>query len=232
MFNNTIFKVSMLAAAVTMAGCANDEGTPVIPTPPADEALVIIDDGATGSFTLKVGYAPDYQKTELAKDGTYDQAGLKVSPSANGEEYVWEVETFGNGEAYFIVGSDTQMDMTDYQAGIYVFDLNVTNATASGNYAHQIVMQTSGGATDYLDRNTYYFGQDQLADLEGEGWKTITVPVSCLSADENGNFDITKVNEVFRLDIRNESVTYELGTVKLEKDATMSPEGAVEWTCG
>ncbi|MDO6686536.1 MULTISPECIES: hypothetical protein [unclassified Agarivorans] len=238
MSKNAVFKITMLAGAIALAGCTDSIEEPTDPVdppidPPVGEVFVVIDDGVTASgFGVLAGSDVDYSKNALAKDESYSVAnGIAVSPSANGDEYSWKVDTYGAGEAYFIVGSDTAMDMTDYANGVLLFDMSVTNATASDSAGHQIVMQTNGGEKDYLDRNTFYFGQSQLSDQESAGWKTYAVKVSCFAADDAGAFDITKVNEVFRLDIRKESVTYELGTVKYEKDATMIPEGAVEWTC-
>lgn len=235
MSKNAIFKITMLAGAVALAGCTDSIEDPVDPPvePPEGDVLVVIDDGATASgMGLLVGHAPAYSKNALAKDETYTDDGFSVAPAANGDEYVWEVTTnSSHGESYFIVGGDTPMDMTEYANGVLLFDMSVTNATATGSTSHQIVMQTNGGATDYLDRNVFFFGQDLLATEESAGWKTFAVKLSCFNPDDAGNFDITNVHEIFRLDIRNEAVTYELGTVKYEVDETMIPDGAVEWTC-
>lgn len=235
MSKNAIFKITMLAGAVALAGCTDSIDDPVDPPvePPEGDVFVVIDDGvAAAGFGVLAGSSEDYDKSALAKGESYTKAnGITVSPGANGEEYAWKVDTYGAGEAYFIVSNDTAMDMTDYAGGVLLFDMSVTNATATGSTSHQIVMETGGGSTPWLDRNVFYFGQDLLAAEESAGWKTFAVKVSCFSPDDAGNFDITKVNEVFRMDIRNESVTYELGTVKYEADETMIPDGAVEWTC-
>ncbi|GDY26181.1 hypothetical protein [Agarivorans sp. Toyoura001] len=238
MSKNAVFKITMLAGAIALAGCTDSIEEPADPVdppidPPVGEVFVVIDDGVTASgMGVLVGHAPAYSKNALAKDESYADDGFSVDPSANDAEYVWEVTTnSAHGESYFIVSGDAAMDMTDYANGVLLFDMSVTNATATGSTSHQIVMQTNGSDADYLDRNTFYFGQDQLAEQESAGWKTYAVKVSCFAPDDAGAFDITKVNEVFRLDIRNESVTYELGTVKYDADATMIPDGAVEWTC-
>jgi hypothetical protein len=235
MSKNAIFKITMLAGAVALAGCTDSIEEPVEPPvePPEGNVFVVIDDGvvATG-MSLLVGHAPAYSKNALAKDETYADDGFTVAPSANDTEYVWEVTTnSAHGESYFIVNGDTAMDMTEYANGVLLFDMSVTNATATGSTSHQIAMETAGGATPWLDRNVFYFGQDLLAAEESAGWKTFAVKLSCFSPDDAGSFDITNVNDVFRFDIRNEAVTYEIGTVKFDADASMIPDGAVEWTC-
>ncbi|WP_221075088.1 hypothetical protein [Agarivorans aestuarii] len=235
MSKNAIFKITMLAGAVALAGCTDSIEDPVEPPvePPVGDVLVVIDDGVNASgASLLVGHAPVYSKNALAKDETYADDGFTVAPAANGEEYVWEVTTnSSHGESYFIVNSETAVDLTDYANGVLLFDMSVTNATATGSTSHQIAMETAGSDTPWLDRNVFYFGQDLLAAQESAGWKTFAVKISCFSPDDAGSFDITKVNDIFRFDIRNEAVTYELGTVKYDADASMIPEGAVEWTC-
>ncbi|WP_163134216.1 hypothetical protein [Agarivorans sp. Alg241-V36] len=242
MSKNAIFKITMLAGAVALAGCTESIEEPVDPPvePPVGDALVIIDDGIPATnFGIIVGSNSDsYNRQGLAKGESYAKtSALEVSPSDNAGSYTWKVDTYSSGddgsaEVYFIVGSDaSQMDLTEYQNGVMLIDLSVLVAADSATTGHQLIMQTNTGTDDYLNRSAFYFNQTQLADLEADGWTTIAIKMSCFTP-QNPTFDITKVNDLMRFDIRgNESVSYEIGKVAIEKEATSIPAEAVEWTC-
>ncbi|WP_427983214.1 putative glycoside hydrolase [Agarivorans sp.] len=245
MNNKMVFATTVLAGSLFLVACHDTslpvEPDPVTPPPAEGNALTIINDGVPAEgFSLIVGSNTEgYAHTDLAKDATYEKANsIKVTPSTHDGDYAWKVETFNSGtggaaEVNFIIGNDASpLDLTDYQAGTMLIDLSVVVAAASETGDHQIQLQTNTGTDDYKNRKAFYFSQNQLADLEADGWQTVAVPMSCFSVqDETGAFDITKVHQPLRFVIKqDEQVTYEIGKVVIS-DSAVAPEGAVAWTC-
>ncbi|GAB1623512.1 hypothetical protein AAOGI_35620 [Agarivorans albus] len=245
MSKNAIFKITMLAGAVALAGCTDSIEDPVEPPvepPEPGTELVIIEDGnpAEGLSVIIGSNTDSYARTVLTRGtANTDMAAIKAAPTTNPADssYAWDIDTVAaadpaNSEVYFVVGSDAaEMDLTDYAAGLLTFDLSVIVAGDPSSTGHQLIMQSQlgDGSTGYLNRTVKYFNQSDLAAIESAGFTTIAVPMSCFQASDT--FDLTKVDDLFRFDIRNnDAVTYEIGKVALNADATV-PEGAVTWGC-
>ncbi|WP_026972277.1 putative glycoside hydrolase [Aliagarivorans marinus] len=227
-----------LACVLALSACnsSNDED-PVDPGPgpgpdPSPETATLYSNGqAISGASLQIGSSEDYGMSTLEVGGSFSDGGLSAEQGGgfdNGEEteHSWMVSTTGaQDEAYLVVQHASGMDLSEYADGALRIQLKVDLAIDDGGES-LIAMQTDGGASPWLDRTNFFFPQSALTALEGEGWQTLYLPLSCFEADEAGAFDLSKVNQLLRLDMRDGATDYELAGVYLDMEANL-PEGAV-----
>ncbi|WP_026957759.1 putative glycoside hydrolase [Aliagarivorans taiwanensis] len=227
-----------LACVLALSACnSSNDDDPVDPGPgpgpdPSPETATLYSNGqAISGASLQIGSSEDYGMSNLEVGSSFSDGGLSAEQGGgfdNGEEteHSWMVSTTGaQDEAYLVVQHASGMDLNEYADGALRIQLKVDLAIDDGGES-LIAMQTDGGASPWLDRNNFFFPQSALTALEGEGWQTLYLPLSCFEADEAGAFDLSKVNQLLRLDMRDGATDYELAGVYLDMQASL-PEGAV-----